>query len=211
MIGERNGRIFRKFILGIQLTQTVLCTNYLIIPPWQVPLSLELKSDQRFITSAGMGSMGYALPAAIGASYASPGNPVVVTAGDGGMQMNIQELETIIHHHYPIKIIVINNQSYGMVRQFQESYFENRLQSTYWGYSVPNFTLIAKAYGISSSTVENQKGVTKSLVKMWSDPMEPYLLQVMIDPSINAYPKIAFGHPITEMEPFIKPINMEST
>jgi acetolactate synthase-1/2/3 large subunit len=173
--------------------------------------SLELKSDQRFITSAGMGSMGYALPAAIGASYASPGNPVVVTAGDGGMQMNIQELETIIHHHYPIKIIVINNQSYGMVRQFQESYFENRLQSTYWGYSVPNFTLIAKAYGISSSTVENQKGVTKSLVKMWSDPMEPYLLQVMIDPSINAYPKIAFGHPITEMEPFIKPINMEST
>lgn len=173
--------------------------------------SLELKSNQKFITSGGMGSMGYALPAAIGATYATSGKPVVVTAGDGGMQMNIQEFETIIHHHYPIKIIVINNQSYGMVRQFQESYFENRLQSTYWGYSAPNFALIAKAYGISSSTVENQKDVAKSLVKMWSDPMEPYLLQVMIDPSINAYPKIAFGRPITEMEPFFKPTDMENT
>ena len=173
--------------------------------------SLELRSDQRFITSGGIGSMGYALPAAIGATYATPGKPVVVTAGDGGMQMNIQEFETINYHKFPIKIVVINNQSYGMVRQFQESYFGNRLQSTFWGYSAPNFALIAKAYGISSSTVEDQKDISKSLVKMWSEPMEPYLLQVMIDPSINAYPKIAFGHPITEMEPFVKPIDMEGT
>lgn len=173
--------------------------------------SLELTSDQKFITSGGIGSMGYALPAAIGAIYATPGKPVVVIAGDGGMQMNIQELETIIHHRYPIKIVVLNNKSLGMVRQFQETYFMNRLQSTYWGYSAPDFSLIAKAYGIPSVTVENPKDVTKSLKKMWADPLEPYLLQVMIDPSINVYPKIAFGHPITEMEPFVKPIDMEST
>jgi len=173
--------------------------------------SVELRNTQRFITSGGMGSMGYALPAAIGATYATPGKPVVVIAGDGGMQMNIQELETIIHHHYPIKIVIINNKSLGMVRQFQESYFENRLQSTFLGYSAPDFTLIAKAYGISSGTVENQKDVSKSIRKLWENPLEPYLLQVMIDPSINVYPKIAFGHPITEMEPFVQPIDMEST
>jgi acetolactate synthase-1/2/3 large subunit len=173
--------------------------------------SLELINDQKFVTSGGMGAMGYGLPAAIGATYATTGKPVVLIAGDGGMQMNLQELETVIHHHFPIKMVVINNKSLGMVRQFQESYFEKRLQSTIWGYSAPDFALIAKAYGISSSTVENQKDVAKSLKKMWANPMEPYLLQVMIDPSINAYPKIAFGHPISEMEPFVKPNDMEST
>jgi acetolactate synthase-1/2/3 large subunit len=173
--------------------------------------SIELRGNQKFITCGGMGSMGYALPAAIGATYATPGKPLVVISGDGGMQMNIQEFQTIIHHHYPIKIIVINNKSYGMVRQFQESYFESRLQSTYWGYSAPDFSHIAKAYGISSATVENQKDVIKSLEKMWVNPTEPYLLQVMIDPLINVYPKIAFGHPITDMEPFVKPNDMEST
>lgn len=173
--------------------------------------SLELNDDQKFTTSGGMGSMGYALPAAIGATYATPSRPVVVIAGDGGLQMNIQELETIVHHNYPIKIVVINNKSLGMVRQFQETYFENRLQSTHWGYSAPNFTQVAQAYGIPAAAVTNQEDVAAALEKMWANPMQPYLLQVDIDPSLNVYPKIAFGHPITEMEPFVKPIDMEST
>lgn len=173
--------------------------------------SLELGADQRFITSGGMASMGFALPASLGASLAYPGQPVVLVAGDGGFQFNIQELETIIKNKLPIKIIVINNECYGMVRQFQESYFNKRYQSTYWGYSAPDFSKIAQAYGIQSLTIDKPKDVMSALKQMWKDPQTPFLLQVMINPLVNTYPKIAFGLPITEMEPLAKPIAMEGT
>ena len=173
--------------------------------------SLEINSEQRLITSGGMASMGFALPASIGASLASPGHPVVLIVGDGGFQFNIQELETIIHNKLPIKIVVINNKCYGMVRQFQESYFEKRYQSTYWGYSAPDFSKIAQAYGIQSLTIDKTEDILHAIKQMWQDTQIPFLLQVMIDPLVNIYPKIAFGLPITEMEPLAKPIEMEGT
>jgi len=174
--------------------------------------SLDLGSEQKFITSGGMGAMGFALPAAIGASFASSHSPVVQIAGDGGMQMNIQELETIVHHKLPIKMVVLNNHSYGMVRQFQQSYFHERYPSTYQGYSTPDFEKVAKAYGIQAATIsEVGESVQRGLSQLWADPTAPFLLQVEIDPMINAYPKIAFGYPITQMEPFIKPLDMEGT
>lgn len=95
---------------------------------------------------------------------------------------------------------------YGMVRQFQQSYFGERYQSTYWGYSAPDFAQVARAYGIASYTVEDKSDVQHALEKMWHDPQTPFLLQVMINTFCNVYPKIAFGRPITEMEPFIQPI-----
>ena len=110
--------------------------------------SLELAPGQRMLTSGGMGAMGFALPAAIGAAVAKPGQPVVVVAGDGGIQCNIQELQTVVHLGLPVKIVIINNECHGMVRQFQESYFEGRYQSTMWGYSAPDFEKIARAFGI---------------------------------------------------------------
>jgi acetolactate synthase-1/2/3 large subunit len=173
--------------------------------------SLELEPEQRFLTSGGMGAMGFALPAAIGAALACPEQPAVMIAGDGSFQMNIQELQTVAHHQLPIKLVVLNNQCYGMVRQFQQSYFAERYQSTFWGYSAPNFAQVATAYGISSYTVKDSSEVGQALERMWQDPKEPFLLQVMIDTYTNTYPKIAFGLPITEMEPFAKPIEMEST
>ncbi len=173
--------------------------------------SIELKENQFFITSGGMGAMGYALPAAIGACFATGTKPVVVISGDGGIQLNIQELQTIIRNELPIKIIVLNNESLGMIRQFQDSYFNSRHQSTVWGYSAPDFVKIAKAYGINASTVTKTEDIEESLQNLWKESHTPYLLQVMIDPSANAYPKIAFGKPITEMEPFSKPIDMEGT
>jgi acetolactate synthase I/II/III large subunit len=173
--------------------------------------SLKLSSDQKFLTSGGMGAMGYALPAAVGASFANPGQPVLMIAGDGGMQLNLQELETVVYHHLPIKMVVVNNQSLGMVRQFQQSYFESRYPSTYWGYSAPDFAKIAQAYGIPSSTVQDESRLQDSLGQMWQDPSSPYLLQVMIDTAANAYPKIAFGRPMTEMEPLAQPLDMEGT
>ena len=172
--------------------------------------SLDLNADQRFLTSGGMGSMGFALPAAVGAAVCS-GKPVVVVAGDGGFQCNLQELQTVVRNKLPMKIVIINNRCHGMVRQFQESYFEARYQSTLWGYDAPDFAGVARAYGMQGLTVEKPEDVEAGVKELWKDPSAPGLLQVMIDTYANAYPKIAFGRPITEMEPFAKPIEMEST
>jgi acetolactate synthase-1/2/3 large subunit len=173
--------------------------------------SLELGPRQRFLTSGGMGSMGFGLPAAIGVALSVPGKPVVLIAGDGGFQCNIQELQTVVQLGLPLKIVVLNNQCHGMVRQFQESYFEGRYQSTWWGYSAPDFASVATAYGVCGRTVADEKQVPDSLRWLWEDPDQPRLLQVMIDPLANAYPKVAFGQPISEMEPFGKPVDIEST
>lgn len=172
--------------------------------------SLQLLANQRFLTSGGMGSMGFALPSAVGVAV-SMGTPVVMIAGDGGFQLNIQELQTIVHHHLPIKMVVLNNQCHGMVRQFQQSYFDERYQSTYWGYSSPDFTKVAQAYGIQAKTISVPSEVLGALEEMWEDMNAPFLLQVMVDTFANAYPKIAFGCPMTEMEPFAKPLDMEGT
>lgn len=172
--------------------------------------SLELNGGQFFLTCGGMGAMGYALPAAIGATVGMD-KPVVCICGDGGFQLNIQELQTIKRNRLPVKIIIINNQSLGMIRQFQDSYFDGNYQSTMWGYDAPDFEKVAKAYDIDAATITSDVEITDALEKFWADPNNPYLLQVMINPKINAYPKIAFGKPISEMEPFSKPIEMEGT
>src|SRR4030095_14008121 len=159
--------------------------------------SLELQPEQRFLTSGGMGSMGFALPAAIGAALCDRSRPAVLIAGDGGFQSNIQELQTVVRNQLPIKMVIINNNCHGMVRQFQESYFEARYQSTLWGYSAPDFARVAKAYCIDTRTVKDKAEVEGAMRWLWESPSEPRLLQVMVDTYANALPKIAFGHPIT--------------
>ncbi len=173
--------------------------------------SLELREGTRFITSGGMGAMGCALPMALGAALAGGGRPVVVIAGDGAFQLNLQELQTVVRNRLPVKIVVLDNGCHGMVRQFQETYFDGRYQSTLDGYSAPDFARVAEAYGMASGTVMDAEDVEAATERLWADPAEPYLLRVGIDTMANAYPKIAFGHPITEMEPFAKPIGLEST
>lgn len=175
--------------------------------------SLELDKSQVFLTSGGMGAMGFALPASIGACIALNNQPVVTIIGDGCMQLNIQELQTIIRNKLPVKIIVMNNRTLGMIRQFQDSYFESRYQSTFWGYDAPDFEKVAIAYGINAKTIENTDEIEKAVDWLWDSKNidKPQLLQVMIEPKTNTYPKIAFGRPITEMEPFAKPIAMEGT
>lgn len=175
--------------------------------------SIEINEGQTFITSAGMGAMGFALPAAVGACFANEKKPVVTIIGDGCMQLNLQELQTIIRNKIPVKIIVLNNQSLGMITQFQASYFDARYQSTYWGYSAPNFEKIAIAYGLAAKTISKETEIVNAVRWLWNEENlhNPVLLQVMIAPFTNTYPKIAFGKPITEMEPFVKPIEMEGT
>jgi acetolactate synthase I/II/III large subunit len=171
--------------------------------------SLRLSEHQRFLTSGGMGAMGSGLPFALGAAVAS-GGPVVAISGDGGFQLNIQELQTVARNQLPVKNVVLDNGCHGMVRQFQESYFDGRYQSTVWGYSAPSFVAVANAYEIPARRVEDPAEVEAAVEEMWAAE-GPFLLEAAIDLTANAYPKIAFGHPISEMEPFVAPRAMEST
>jgi acetolactate synthase-1/2/3 large subunit len=173
--------------------------------------SLDLKPNQRFITSGGMGAMGFALPTAIGACLAAENQPVVVIAGDGGFQLNIQELQTVVRNQLPLKMVLINNRCHGMVRQFQQSYFDSRYQSTVWGYSAPDFVKVALAYGIEARRIDFPGDVEQAARWLWNEPHRPMLLEVSIADAANVYPKMAFGRPITEMEPFFKPKEMEAT
>lgn len=172
--------------------------------------SLQLAPSQRFLTSGGMGAMGFALPAAIGASLAT-GHQVVVIAGDGGFQLNIQELQTIVRLGLPVKMLVIDNACHGMVRQFQESYFKGRYHSTMWGYSAPDFEKVAAAYGIPSETLIEPSKVEGALARCFADPGAPFLLVAKVHSMANAYPKLAFGRPISQMEPLVRSIEMEGT
>jgi len=148
-----------------------------------------------------MGAMGYALPAAIGASMALKNSAVIVISGDGGFQINIQELQTIRRNNLPIKIIILNNHSLGMIRQFQDSYFDSCYQSTVWGYDAPNFVDIARAYKINAAEIHTPEEINSGLRKVWANPLEPFLLDVLIDIHTNVNPKLKFGNPLSNMEP----------
>lgn len=159
--------------------------------------SLELNEDQLFLTSGGMGAMGYSLPAAIGASLLF--GDVVCITGDGGFQINIQELQTIKRNNLPIKIVVLNNHCLGMIRQFQDLYFGSRYQSTIWDYSAPDFVKVATAYGIRSSVITKTEEIESGLMRLW-EHSGAYLLDVQIDTYTNVSPRVKFGNPITKME-----------
>jgi acetolactate synthase-1/2/3 large subunit len=162
--------------------------------------SVEIGAEQRFLVSGGMGSMGFALPAAIGATLSS-GRPVVVVSGDGGFQCNIQELETIALHQLPVKMVILNNNSLGMVGQFQEEYFESRMQSTIWGYSAPDFEAVAHAYRIPAKTIRTPEEVDTAVQWLWSNPDVPVLLNVMIDVDTKVFPKTSYGRAMDDMDP----------
>ena len=163
--------------------------------------SYEIKDGQIFLSSGGMGAMGYSLPAAIGACMANKNLPVLSISGDGGFQINIQELQTIKRNNLPIKIVILNNHCLGMIRQFQDTYFDSCYQSTLWGYDAPDFTKIANAYGIDAFPINNSEEIDFGLTRLWADSTTPCLLEVSIDIHTNVYPKMMFGNPITNMEP----------
>lgn len=162
--------------------------------------SLQLKKGQLLITQGGMASMGSSLPMAIGASFAKPKSTVIVITGDGGFQLNMQELETIHHHKLSIKIILLNNKGYGMIRQFQKQYFNSRFQSTVKGYSQPDFQKVVSAYGIHSNRIAEVSTLENTLKKLFKD-RKPEFLEIIIDEKILVLPKLAVNKPIEEQDP----------
>lgn len=133
----------------------------------------------RFMTAGGMGTMGYSLPAAIGAKLARPSSDVVAVCGDGSFQMQFMELATAVQHNIPVKVIVMVNNYLGMVREVQENVYGNRLIGVSLDGS-PRFDKIAEAYGISSETVANDEEAEAAIERMLKSD-KPYLLQVMVN------------------------------
>ena len=207
--GEINPlELFQKISKNSQ-GSTIYCADVGSHQMWAAQ-SLAFKKGDRFLTSGGMGSMGFCLPAAIGAALYEPSKNVVAIIGDGSFQMNIQELHSIFHHKLNIKIIIINNHSLGMIRQFQDTNFKSRHFGTVWGYSCPDFCKIAKSYQIPSKRMEDSSNVDSGVAWLLKGK-GPKLLEVLISGQLNVYPKIAFGQTMDKMEPDFTPIAVEST
>jgi len=150
-----------------------------------------------WLNSGGLGSMGFGLPAAIGAQFARPDKLVFALVGDGGFQMSIPELATIANHALPVKIIVMNNGHLGMVRQWQELFYNNRLCAVQLD-GFPDPEKLAGAYGFPGRTVEHPRDLRQALESAVGAP-GPYLLNVRVTPFENVYPMVPAGAAIHEM------------
>ncbi len=168
---------------------------------WWAAQSIRLAAEQRFLAATGLGPMGFALPAGIGVAVAT-GRPTVVLTGDAALQINLQELQTVVRHRLPLKIVVLNNRCHGMVRQFQETAFAGRYPATVEGYSAPDFARVAQAYGIAGRSVAAPGEIEAALAWLWREPAEPALLEVVLATGTNVYPVVPFGMPLGAMESF---------
>jgi acetolactate synthase-1/2/3 large subunit len=156
----------------------------------------KFNSSKSMINSGGLGTMGFALPAAIGAKMGMPDREVVAVIGDGGFQMNIQELGTIFQSKVPVKIVVLNNEFLGMVRQWQELFFDNRHASTVM--VNPNFVAIAEGYYIKAKKVTQREDLDAAVAEMMASK-ECYFLEVMVEKENNVFPMIPTGASVAEM------------
>lgn len=156
----------------------------------------RLNHTRSNITSGGLGTMGFALPAGLGAALASRQLPVVAVIGDGGIQMTIQELGTLMQTQAPLKIIILNNAYLGMVRQWQELFHENRY--SFVNISSPDYVAVAAAYGIAGAKVTDRSELVKALVTMLANE-GPYLLDVSVAKEDNIFPMVPQGKGVSEI------------
>ncbi|WP_418602504.1 biosynthetic-type acetolactate synthase large subunit [Hwangdonia sp.] len=156
----------------------------------------EFNKTKSNITSGGLGTMGFALPAAIGAKMAAPEREVVAIIGDGGYQMNIQELGTIFQQKAAVKIVVLNNEFLGMVRQWQQLFFDKRYASTEM--INPNFVAIAEGYYLKARKVVKREDLAEAVKEMMASK-EPYFLEVCVEKEDNVFPMIPSGASVSDI------------
>ena len=173
-----------------------------------VAQSLKLKAKQRVLFSGGFGSMGFALPAAIGTTLGT-GKRAVVISGDGGFQMNIQELEVIHRRKLPIKIFIINNASLHMVKLRQDAYLEGNCVGSKKDYSVPNFKKVGEAYGIKSHEATEIQEINKIIKKsLQNDDCE--IFDIQLEGSLTTVePRLDFNRPFEDMSPYLDRAELE--
>jgi acetolactate synthase-1/2/3 large subunit len=156
----------------------------------------EYNFSKSNITSGGLGTMGFALPAAIGAKYGAPERTVIAIIGDGGIQMTIQELGTIMQFKPDIKIVILNNKFLGMVRQWQELFHQNRY--SFVNIESPDFVMVAKGYGIEGKSICKREDLKNTLKEMMNHKGS-YLLEVMVGKENNVFPMVPQGRGVAEV------------
>ena len=166
--------------------------------------AFKIKKGQRLFSAFGNSPMGYALPAALGASLANNKKRVICIEGDGSLQVNIQELQTMVTNKIPVKLFIINNDGYGIIKQFQELYLNSNYEATTpnKGVTNPDFQKISSAYGINFSEIKNNKQINKILDKVLNSK-KPEFINIVIDPSQKIIPKLQFGKPIEDLSPLL--------
>ncbi|EGU33360.1 acetolactate synthase 2 catalytic subunit [Vibrio scophthalmi] len=158
---------------------------------------IQPREPQNFITSAGLGTMGFGLPAAMGASVGRPEDQSILITGDGSFMMNVQELGTLKRRQIPVKIVLLNNQRLGMVRQWQSLFFDGRHSETILDDN-PDFVMLAKAFDIPGKTITKKEEVEPALKEMLASKTA-YLLHVLIDEEENVWPLVPPGASNSEM------------
>jgi acetolactate synthase-1/2/3 large subunit len=197
-------------IEGTMLSATDVLDTFFEAAPSNVVVAVDVGQHQmwaaqrvrpatprHFISSSGLGAMGFGLPAAIGAQVAHPEKPVVAIVGDGGLQMSINEFATVMRHGLPLKILLIDNRNLGMVRQWQQLFYEKRYSATDL-YDNPDFVLVAKAYGIEAMAVDNLADL-RGAIDVLLHSERPMLLHAKCFPSECVFPMIPAGAAIDEM------------
>jgi len=166
--------------------------------------AFKVKKGQRIFSAFGNSPMGYAFPAALGASIANKKKRIICIDGDGSIQINIQELQTMVANNLPIKLFIINNDGYGIIKQFQELYLNKRYEASISskGVTNPNFKKISNAYGVNYSEIKNNKQIDKVLNKILNSN-DPEFVNVIIDPNQKIIPKLQFGKPIEDLSPLL--------
>lgn len=160
-----------------------------------------MRSSQTMFTAGGNSPMGYALPAAIAARIEAPDRQVVCCTGDGGFQLNIQELQTVVANGLDLTVVVFNNGGFGIIKQFQDSYLGSRYEATgtSTGYSAPDFGKVAAAYGFGYARIDTLEDMTADLFRQKGG----MLLDVQLDPNTLIEPKLEMGRPINDQFPYV--------
>ncbi len=163
--------------------------------------AFKVKYGQKLFSAFGNSPMGYSLPASIGASVAKKNNRIICIDGDGSIQINLQELHTIDKLKLPIKVFILNNNGYGIIKQFQELYLGKRFEASGKGVSNPNFKKISEAFNIKYNLIKNHKDLSKLSRIISSKKAE--IIEVMLKPNQKIIPKLQFGNPIEDMSPLL--------
>jgi acetolactate synthase-1/2/3 large subunit len=171
---------------------------------WWLGQSIALESHQRLITSTGLHACGTSIPAAIAASL-NLKRPVVVVAGDGGIQLNIQDLVTIIREKLAVKFLIMNNRAHGSVRQFQVDAMDSRFHAAVWGLAHPDFQEVFKGYGIPGKRITRGDEIGAALDWLWEETNQPRMVEAMIDTDLLVRPYVPFGRQLSAMSPCIRP------
>jgi acetolactate synthase-1/2/3 large subunit len=176
--------------------EAIICTEVGQNQMWTAQF-YKFAHPRSFITSGGLGTMGFGLPAAIGAQVAFPDRLVVDIAGDGSIQMNIQEMMTAVQYRLPVKVVILNNGFLGMVRQWQELFYDKRYSSTCLS-CAPDFVKLAEAYGATGLRATRPEEVVPTLEKAFATP-GPVMVDVRVSPEENVYPMVPAGASLKKM------------